>query len=208
MKAQVLYIDEEPMALRIMGRRLQRAFGNEVDVIPILPQATIPLMLEQIRSYVPLVSIVIDQKLTAAGGASYVGTELANAVRRIDHKMPLYILTNVAEDLDANLADVEYILSKDDISDDAKLNTVANRLRRHINVFDDILTGRERRFEELLRKKYANSLDVQEDAEFSELSFQRERQMVVSELVGSEHIDKKLDEAEKKLADIKAFLTK
>jgi hypothetical protein len=206
MKPQVLYIDEEPMALRVMGKRLQRAFGPEVTITPILPEATISLMTQKIESFAPLVSVVIDQKLNAAGGPSYVGTELANAIRRMDHKMPIYILTNVADDVNPNLADVEYILSKDDMSDDTQLEAVGARLRRHINVFQDLLSAREVRFEELLRRGYEGPLNKEDEEEFRSLSFQRERQIVVTELLESVDLNKKLDAAEKTLAEIKASL--
>ncbi|AMO92736.1 hypothetical protein CFter6_0005 [Collimonas fungivorans] len=198
----MLYIDEEEMALRTMGKRLQRCFGNEIQVTPISPDQTIEKMIQKIESYHPVVSIVIDQKLFAAGTATYVGTQLAGAIRQTDHKIPIYILTNFVDDVDGALGDIEYVLAKDDLSEDNRLHAIAARLRRHINVFQDILVEREVRFEELLRKGYKDTLTAAESEEFQQLSFQRERKIAFSELLDSTELGRKLDTAQAALAKI------
>lgn len=206
MKPIVLYIDEEEMALRTMGKRLRRCFGVEVDVIPIPPEQTIEMMIQKIETYHPLVSVVIDQKLFVAGTATYVGTQLAGVIRQTNRNMPIYILTNFVDDVDNNLSDIEYVLAKDDLSDDIRLQTIATRLRRHINIFQNVLVQREIRFEELLRKGYEDTLTSAESDEFRNLSFQRERKIAVSELLDSMELERKLDAAQATLAEISASL--
>ncbi|MBA4058236.1 MAG: hypothetical protein C0490_26200, partial [Marivirga sp.] len=152
MKAVVFYIDEEPMALHTMGKRLRRCFGDEVEVKAVEPGRTIADTLAFLKDTPRLVSVIIDQKLSAKGTAEYVGTQLAAAIRRTDLKMPIYILTNFVDDVDGGMGEIEYVLSKSDLVDDNELPKIAARLRRHTNVYQDVLSTREARFEELLRK--------------------------------------------------------
>lgn len=208
MNAVVLYIDEEEMALRTMGKRLRRCFGQEVSVVPILPANTMEEMIKEIQSYESLVSIVIDQKLFAAGTANYVGTELAIAIRQIDKKIPIYILTNFIDDVDRDLGEIEYVLAKDDLSDNDKILPIASRLARHVNIYKSILIEREVKYEALLRKGYESTLTAEEVEEFSELSFQRERKIAVTELLSGVELGQKLDAAEKTLIEISTMLNR
>jgi hypothetical protein len=206
MKPIVLYIDEEEMALHTLGKRLRRCFGDEVDVVTILPSSSIKEMIEKIEKFNLLVSIVIDQKLFAAGTANYVGTDLATVVRKTDPKIPIYILTNFVDDVDGQSGDIEYVLAKDDISDDGRLPAISNRVRRHINIFQSVLQERELRFELLLRKGHEVALSAEEVEEFKNLSFERERKIAVAELLDGSELEKKLDIAESVLAKISASL--
>lgn len=203
MKPTILYIDEEPLALRANGRRLQKWFGEEVEVVTQLPVPSIENMVEVINEINNLVSVVIDQRLTAKGGVKYLGTNLAKELRQVNQKLPIYILTNYVGDIDPQLGDIEYVLSKDDLADDDRMISVGSRLRRHINVFRDILNEREKRFEELLRKGYESEmLSKTEAAEFKELSFAREKKFLVSDLVDGIELNKRLASAERKLQDL------
>lgn len=208
MNAIVLYIDEEEMALRTMGKRLRRCFGPEVSIVPILPANTMEEMIKEIQSYESVVSIVIDQKLFAAGTATYVGTELAVVIRQIDKKIPIYILTNFVDDVDHELGDIEYVLAKDDLSDNDKILPISSRLARHVNIYQNILIEREGRYEALLRKGYESTLTAVEIEEFSNLSFQRERKIAVTELLAGVELGHKLDAAEATLAEISAILNR
>lgn len=193
MKPIVLYIDEEPMALHTMGKRLRRCFGDEVEVKTMEPCRTIEETLTSLNSIVDLVSVVVDQKLSAAGTAEFVGTELAMAIRQTDLKMPIYILTNFADDVDGSMGEIEYVLSKADITSDDELPKISARLRRHVNIFQDFLSKREARFEELLRKGYENKLTEIEQADLAQLSYQRERKISAAELLDSIDLKRKLD---------------
>ncbi len=208
MSAVVLYIDEEEMALHTMGKRLRRCFGPEVSVVTRLPAHTIEEMVKEIQSCESLVSIVIDQKLFAAGTATYVGTELAVVIRQIDRKIPIYILTNFVDDVDHELGDIEYVLAKDDLSDNNKIAAISARLARHVDIFQTILLERERKYEALLRKGYESTLTAVEVEEFTSLSYQRERKIAVTELLAGVELGKKLDAAEATLAEISALLNR
>lgn len=203
MKNVVLYIDEEPRALKINGRALQRCFGDDATVIPLEPIMIKEKMVELIFNHENLSSIIIDQKLNAAGTADYFGTELADAIRQIDKKIPVYILTNFSQELDPNNKNIEYLLSKDDLTCQEKIKTISTRVRRHLNTFNDILSERERRFDELLRKHHSTGLSEDEYKEFQEIGFYRERKILASELIDSIELERKLLEVERKLQDVR-----
>ena len=202
----VLYIDEEPKALRVNGRALQKCFGEEAEVIAIEPIMFKEKMVEIIFSYENISSIIIDQKLKAAGTANYFGTELAETIRNLDQKIPVYILTNFSQELDANDGNIEYVLSKDDLIDIEKVKAISIRLRRHLNIFRTITNDRNERFEALLRKSSIEGLNDMELNEYKELGFYREKKILASELIDSEELSRKVSLVEDKLAEVKKLL--
>ena len=116
--------------------------------------------------------IIIDQKLTETGHATYTGIELAQYLRSINHKVPIYILTSYAEEkkeFTDGAWSVEHIIPKDDFEP----RTVIARILRHTDVYEDILDGRAKRFKELLKKSLDDSLDEAELEELAELQFGR-----------------------------------
>jgi hypothetical protein len=204
----LIYIDEEPRARALYGRRLQQCIGDEVAVVSIDPEQALDAMVKTIEDSANLVSVVIDQKLTAAGTAGYLGTDLVEKLRLSDHLMPIYILTNYVGDVDVNLGGIEYVLSKDDLSSTEKLATIGTRIRRHINIFQQILGKRELRFEELLRKRFGSELTDLEIAEYTELKYQREKKGLASSFIDNDLLTKKIEVAEAKLQEIEIMLKK
>ena len=116
--------------------------------------------------------IIIDQRLTETGYATYTGIELAQYLRSINQKVPIYILTSYADEEDEFTGgewSVEHIIPKDSFN----ARTVIARILRHTNVYEDILDGRAKRFNELLKKTLDDSLDEAELEELTELQFGR-----------------------------------
>ena len=115
--------------------------------------------------------IIIDQRLAETGYATYTGIELAQYLRSINQKVPIYILTRYVdeEDFTGGEWSVEHIIPKDSFN----ARTVIARILRHTNVYEDILDGRAKRFNELLKKTLDDSLDEAELEELAELQFER-----------------------------------
>ena len=111
--------------------------------------------------------IIIDQRLYA----TYTGIELAQYLRSINQKVPIYILTSYVdeEDFTGGEWSVEHIIPKDNFN----ARTVTARILRHTNVYEDILEGRAKRFKELLKKSLYDSLNDAELEELAELQFGR-----------------------------------
>ena len=116
--------------------------------------------------------IIIDQKLTEAGNATYTGIELAQYLRSINQKVPIYILTSYADEKNEFTGgewSIEHIIPKDSF----EARTVIARILRRINVYEDILDERAKRFKELLKKSLDDSLDETELEELRELQFEQ-----------------------------------
>ena len=202
-KKVVLWIDEEQRALDSFAGFLQECFGDEVILVPEMPKNEIVDMLDRISVDRDIVAIVLDQKLKSTGMARYTGIELAEAIRRNDAKLPVYMLTNHKDDIGDLEYQVEYVLEKDYLCDGAYLRTVSARVRRHINVFKDIISEREQRFDELLRKSIGNGLTADEEKEFAELDFWRNKSVLSQEEHWAEDLKKELDEQEGILRELR-----
>lgn len=198
----VVYIDEEERARNLYSRRLQQHFTDDIKIIPMAPHQDIDAMVNTIEQQENLASIIVDQKLNAAGTASYIGTELVEKLRLVDKQIPIYILTNYVGDIDGSLGNIEYVLNKDDLQDKNKIKSITQRITRHINTFNHILNDRELRFEELLRKRFESNLSEEETNEFSSLKYSREKKSLASTFIEGDELAKKIDIAEAKLLEI------
>lgn len=208
-KNVVLYIDEEQVALDSYGRELRKNLPPELEIICTLPEPTLPLMLKFICSMRPrIASIVVDEHLEVAGTADYIGSQLADAYRQLDSKIPIYILSNHPDEIDDNLESVEYILSKDDFADGGPaLESAIKRMVRHINAYEQIVDEREQRFVILLKKYVLSEISIEEAKELNELKFWREAPAAIEESTMTVELKRKLDEQEDILNNIEQLLS-
>jgi len=206
----ILYIDEEQIALDSYGQVLRRQLSSELEVLCTQPQPTLALMIKYIfgmRDQV--ISIIVDEHLEVAGTANYIGSELANAYRQIDSKIPIYILSNHTGEIDENLQSVEYILSKDDFADGGPaLESAIKRITRHINAFGEIVNEREQRFINLLKKYILSEINKEESDELNELKFWREAPTAIEESAMTIELKRQSDEQEKILLEVENLLKK
>lgn len=202
-KKVVLWIDEEQMALDTYAPFLEKCFGGEVIVLPEMPENDLSTMLDRIFHEQNLISIVIDQRLKSTGIATYTGIELAEAVRRLDKKIPIYILTNYAEDIGDLDYQVEDILEKDHLHEESYQRKIAARVRRHADIFNDIVSARETRFDELLCKSLHSELTAEEQEQFEKLDFWRNIALFAKEEASAEKLKRELDKQQKDLEELR-----
>ncbi|MFT5622305.1 MAG: CheY-like chemotaxis protein [Bacteroidia bacterium] len=164
----VLYIDDRPDSRNTYSEDLSEIFGSSVKILAIAPLGTLSEMLSVVINQSQLVSLVLDQRLYESGDTDYTGLNLAALVRSSLPKLPIYILTNWTDKLD-DAYHVEYVFEKEKISEDEYKKEATARVRRHINVFEDIIDEREDRFAELLPKYLGKQLSADEVAEFLKL---------------------------------------
>ena len=175
MKRNTIYVvDEHAPARRANTESLRRLLDNpQIQVRELEP-------LPNVADYNALVAdhstaaFVLDQRMKQAGLVNYNGTDLAAHLRGINSKMPIYILTGYTDekgDFDGSEYLVEYIIGKGEIRDqdskDAKI--VKARMRRHLDVFNDVLDDREQRFHDLLVKSLCEPLTVEEQKEMDQI---------------------------------------
>jgi len=204
-KENVIFIDDEKSSRTIYRGTLQDIYGDEYNVIAIEPEITVHDMLAKIESYESVVSIVIDEKLHVVVGTEYKGSQLVEAIRVSDSKLPLYILTSEMGLIEPPFGSVEYIIDKTKIEQEAYKHECAILMRRHINSFNDINNQRSERFDILLKKSIIDELTEEELAEYEALDFLRIKRVLSTEsVVPSSELKKQED----LLAEIEGQLKK
>lgn len=175
MKRTVIYFFDEDDAARRSNARALKALVDDENI-----QIEAPKPFTALESYNQLIAdpktaaFILDQRMKGSGKVAYNGTELASHIRGIDGKIPIYILTghpDSSEDFDGFRHLVEDILAKaaieDKDSDPAK--TIKARLRRHLEVVNDVRNDQEQRFHDLLVKSLRNPLSAIEQDEMNGL---------------------------------------
>lgn len=205
----IWYIDEDQDELETFTNRLSRIFSKALK-----SKSELEVKGEQARSNIEdyydilndprTVGIIIDQRLQDEGTADYTGIQLAEHLRSINIKLPIYILTQYADDeiFKGREWSVEYILAKQKLKDTQI--SVAQRVLRHINIYHDIVEGREKRFGELIRKSLSEELTEEEKRELKLIGAERTAGIAaaeIQELTVLENLVESLERANKKLQD-------
>ncbi|KAA8673435.1 hypothetical protein [Pantoea dispersa] len=209
MTKTVIYVDDDIDARDTYKRFLELWFGSDFNIGTPDIESDIADMLNKIISITNVVAFVFDEKLKETGKAGYLGQELAIAVRELDTKIPIYILTSASEDFsNSGPSEVEYIISKTDIDNDQATTAISARLRRHQNIYSDIVSDRAERLDYLLSKSLETSLTETEQDEFKQLNFLKDKVISLQETEMAELLKKDLDEQEMKLKKIDALIKK
>lgn len=176
MNTQIIWLiddDEEELTTYSNDLKLDMPQGIQIKAIPPYPRKIdyVSTLLENPDT----ACIIIDHKLKETRIATYTGIELAQYLRRINKKIPIYILTNFPDDKDfaGREWNIEYIISKGSFRDEDGAQTAKARILRHIDVYGDILDERAKRFSELLKKSLDDSLNETELDELAELQAER-----------------------------------
>lgn len=208
MSRKILWlIDENKHEIRASLRVLKKMLPVSVEIMPIFPPYSTVQEYNQLLDNPATACIIIDQRLKDTGIASYTGIELANYLRSINTKIPLYILTNYPDEFETNSGrgvSVEDILDKEHFSgDDGKRKETAARILRRIDVFEDILDEREQRFHDLLVKSLHENLSREELNELGKLQETRTLAVLADEIAQLEEIEQALERHNQILSKIK-----
>jgi len=205
----VLALDEATEYHDFIRAGLQQAYGDEVEVRIEGPLKTIEQMIKHILEVDEYLSaLILDQRLNETGDCDYIGSELAKAYRSYDSKIPIYILTSYPDDIDSMFSDIEYVLDKGHLTDDPSIERLSPRLRRHVDIYRDMVDIRKRKLDELLMKKISSPLTVDEAKELSELQFWRTRPIELEESILSDKLRESLDKKEEMIAGLESILNK
>jgi DNA-binding NarL/FixJ family response regulator len=205
-KPIIWLIDENQNELTTYSKVLRKLMPESVEIQAILPFPNEQDYVSPVLTNPNTASIIIDQKLKDTGVANYVGIELAKFFRSINPKLPIYILTNFASEEEEFAGDewsVEDIIDKSHLSKNEKLTNLKAKILRRINVYDDILEERERRFNDLLRKSLKEELTPQEQNEFSKLEFHRSSATLAGELQQLQELEKIVEKHKKLMEKLK-----
>ncbi len=195
-RKKIWLIDENKLEIRASKKTLQRMLSDSVDIEDMFPPYP------KVGDYLALLQdpdtacFIIDQRLKDTGIANYTGIELANYIRSINTKLPLYILTNFIEDFEKfseRGLSVEDVIEKNLLSGDEKVKQViAARILRRINIFNDILDERENRFHNLLVKSLSKKLSNKEISELNKLQEVRLSSILAEEINQLDKIEKSI----------------
>lgn len=190
-------IDENENQSRTYARQLRKVLPQSISVERLFPPYSNLAEYSQLIMDRNTVCIVVDQKLKDTGVATYTGIELAQYLREINDKIPIYILTNypdLHDEYEPGEWSVEDIIDKQTFISPIKTQTLVARLLRHIDIFTDIRSERTKRFNELLQKRIRNELSVEEAREYEELQFERLAPSETREIFGvSDGLDELLN---------------
>jgi hypothetical protein len=156
-------------------------YGEEYSVIALEPKPTINEMLKTLEDIDKKVSIIIDEKLQVEVGTNYKGSQLVEAIRISDEKLPIYILTSETSLIEPPFGSVDYVIDKNSIKSDNDKMQLSIMMRRHINSFNEIKSARAQRFEQLLKKSITEQLSQEELQEYERLDFLRIREVLSTE---------------------------
>ncbi len=207
-KPIVWLIDEIQSELRTYNALLRRTLPTSMVIEPVVARKNREDY-EDILGNPRTAAIILDQRLKSTGISTYTGIELARYFRSINSKLPIYILTNYAADVQEFLGSewsVEDILAKDDLKDESKKQIIAARFIRRLDVYDDILVGREQRFRDLLSRSLRHELNDAEIQELENLQLQRFSATLASELTRLEELDQIIDAQKKILSKLSETL--
>lgn len=205
-KRIIWLVDENKSELRTYTALLEKVLPESLEVVPVMAK---PLREEylDILENLATVAVILDQKLKDTGIARYSGTELARYLRGINSKLPIYILTNYANDTEEFVGSewsVEDILAKEDFQDEDRTTIVIARLLRRIDVYQDVLLSREERFRALLAKSMQNELNKDEIEELEELHFIRSGPLLAGELTRIKELQQIIDANEELIRKLSA----
>lgn len=204
----VIYIDDDNQAQETYIEPLQDMFGDEFNLIAIEPKFKLEEMMLHLNGFNNVVAYILDEKLNQLGKADYLGQTLAKEIRDINAKIPIYIFTAYKDEFDSTYgpAEIEYVLAKEELSSDEMRNSLSAKLRRHHNVFNDLLSQRAQRLDELLKKYLNSTLTDAESEELQSLNSLRSKSIDLQESSIVEILQSSIDETDDKLAEIERLL--
>jgi FixJ family two-component response regulator len=126
-------------------------------------------------------AVIIDERLSEYAGVDYTGLQVADFLRTLRPELPIYILTNYANEIaDDQGESVEFIIDKKTVRKAAKVYVA--RILRAMQQYEAALMEQQRRLKELIDRKLAGELSVKEGAELQQLRAAIERPFATAEL--------------------------
>lgn len=203
MKRNTIYLVDEDHA----SRRANRNYLEDLldcDVIEIVALEPFRDKTDYDRLIISpnTAAFVLDQRMKGSGAVNYNGTDLAQYIRRIDSKIPIYILTGYADEDDEFLGSnylVEYIIAKESIEDLSSETaiTIKARILRGLSVFDDVRSELDQRYHDLLLKSFREPLSEKEENEMNSIEGESSAAILAIERKAESELGKAIDALKK-----------
>ncbi|ELI6448803.1 hypothetical protein RRM63_002156 [Photobacterium damselae] len=203
----IVFIDDDNDIRDTYKLSMELMFGDEFEIVCLDVETTLKDMMTVLDGISGKVSYFVDENLKHSGKATYTGIELIEEIRKIDTKIPIYILTSTADEIEQYLGDIEFVIDKNDWESDDEEDNLKQRFLRHIHTYKDIKSEQAKRFDELFEKSLFSTLTAEEVEEFSVLNLGRSKKLVDERLISEESLAE-LNAASDELNAIYAELTK
>ncbi|PTP02186.1 hypothetical protein CWN88_11035 [Vibrio splendidus] len=197
----IIFIDDDQEIRDTYELSMSLMFDSEFEIICLDVQSSLKDMMTILDEYPNKVSYFVDENLKHTGVATYSGIELIEEIRKVDTKIPIYILSSAADDIDQFIGNVEFVIDKNDWEDEEREEDLKQRFYRHINTYKDIKSEQAKRFDELFEKNLFSTLTEEEVEEFNVLNLGRSKKLVDEALIS----DKSLIELNETSAELDAI---
>jgi len=206
----IWYIDEDSRDLSLYQALLEKSLPEnanlQVKAIKAFPHLEDYL---DILNEPNTVCIIVDQRLKEEGTVDHTGIELAAYLRRLNEKIPIYILTSYAderEEFENGEWNVEDVISKEVIGDKKRRRVFVTRLLRHLSEYETIRDEKGKRFRELVKKSINEDLTEAEGQELRELDLERLSGILAKERIQAEQVSDYLDKTLQEIQNLKNLL--
>ena len=203
----IVFIDDDQDVRETYKLSMEFMFDGDFEVVCLDVERNLEDMMAVLDGVTGKVSYFVDENLKHSGVASYTGIELIDEIRKIDSKIPIYILTSTAGDIEQYLGNIEFVIDKNDWESEEEGDNLKQRFRRHINTYKDIKSKQAKRFDELFEKSIFSTLSNEELDEFNALNLGRSKKLVDEKLISRESL-LELNETSAELDAIYKELTK
>ncbi|MFM2579338.1 hypothetical protein [Vibrio fortis] len=203
----IVFIDDDNDIRDTYRLSMELMFGDEFEIVCLDVETTLKDMMTVLDGISDKISYFVDENLKHSGKATYTGIELIEEIRKIDTKIPIYILTSTADEIEQYLGDIEFVIDKNDWESDDEEDNLKQRFLRHIHTYKDIKSEQAKRFDELFEKSLFSTLTAEEVEEFNVLNLGRSKKLVDERLISEESLAE-LNAASDELNAIYAELTK
>jgi CheY-like chemotaxis protein len=174
-KKIVWLVDDDDTDAKQYKRFLNGGDKLHVEIVTPLPR---------VQDYANLLTnpetgaFILDHRLFDFKTASYTGLELANDLRALRPELPIFILTQYADDEKLQGQErsvVEAIIAKDKMRNRQDCDVYVTRILRSIKRYEDALTEKQKCLQNLVDKKISGRLTNEEANELAKLRFDVER---------------------------------
>ncbi|MDV7105379.1 hypothetical protein R3X26_13290 [Vibrio sp. TH_r3] len=203
----IIFIDDDEEIRDTYELSMGLMFNGEFEIVCLDVQSSLKGMMTVLDGYPDKVSYFVDENLKYSGVATYSGIELIAEIRKVDTKIPIYILSSAADDIDKFIGNIEFVIDKNDWEDEDREEDLKQRFYRHINTYKDIKSKQAKRFDELFEKSIFSTLSNEELDEFNALNLGRSKKLVNEKLISKESL-LELNETSAELDAIYKELTK
>lgn len=186
--SKIVFVDDDINIRETFKDSIEFMFEGEFEPVCLDVEPTLTKMMQVLDGYDGKVAYFIDEKLSHEGRAQYSGIDLIEEIRKIDTKIPIYILTSTADEIEQYLGDIEFVIDKNDWESEDEEDNLKQRFLRHIHTYKDVKSEQAKRFDELFEKTLFSTLTDEEMEEFKILNLDRSKKLVDERLISEKSL--------------------